>query len=417
MDTALLDRAITDHAAGLLLRYFSAAGPAHLDRPALVIARDRELLRLHWSLSSSVADLVTYVIEHRHEIQSVLSSAIRIEDGIVRGRLDAVATLRRRRMSGLSTAVVSHEPLRTYDSGPNQVLGWVLSKAWSLAARFSRITLDSPAYRASIDRSIARLEQVRRIQAISQIAGQSELSRRPSSHAVLEAGRSRRTLYRMATDAYRTLQKIEAGNPDSITAMLRQTLLVPLEPWRRYELAVAYGVADLLAQMQGLPLVLNFVAGDVRRPVARAGRFSVFWQWRTAHYRSPPQEPSEQVAQGILDVYGFSAASDRPDLIVVDHDEDAVAAIIEVKYLTGEDASDRIRSAVSQIVQYVRGYGPIAAASPLLGRSLVAVSQGLDGLVQPEPLPDGIPSVLDFAGVKGPALRAWARRLLEPAAS
>lgn len=412
MDVAAIDQAITDHAASLLLRYFNAPEAARAARPAVSIERDRELLRLHWALSPAVTDLVAYILSHRHEIQSVLGTARRVEDGIVRGRLDAVGTLRARRMSGLATAVVSHEPLRSYDSGPNQVLGWVISQAWSLASRFVSLVVESSAYRARLDEMTQRLEQVRRIDAVRQIASQATLGQRPKANALLEAERSRRTMYHKAATAFRALLLIESGDPEAIVTMLRHTLLAPLEPWRRYELAVAYSLAETLADRQGTAMILNFIVGDIRVPIAQAGRCAVYWQWRTKHYAPPPLEPSEQVSQAIWATYGLGAAPDRPDLVVVDSVAATVLAIVEVKYLTGESAADRVRSAVTQLVRYARGYGPLAGIEPLLGRCLIAVSQGLGGIAPVDPRPAGTPSLVDFAGIQSRALDRWADELL-----
>jgi hypothetical protein len=407
MDIAALDRAIADRAAGVLLRYFSAIASLDIGRPFIEIERDRELLRLHWALSKPVADLVTYVLEHRHEIQSVLQSSLRVEDGIVRGRLDAVRTINLRRVSGMPTAVVSHEGLRSYASGPNQVLGWVIQQAWALSSRFATITLDSEGYRNSVERSLQRLEQVRRIEAVNAIASETALNRRPSSAAMTEAGRSRRALYRLATDAYRSLLAVEAGDPNAITAMLRQTLLGPLEPWRRFELAIALCAAEEIARVEDSRLSLNLLVGDVRRPLAQAGRLAIYWQWRTDLYEAPEPEPSELVARDILAAHGLQEASDRPDLVIVDMRERIVLSIIEVKYLTGEDASDRIRSAVHQLVRYARGYRPAGSLGPLLERSLIAVSQGLSD-PPAAALPDGVPTVVDFEGLTQSTLGAWA---------
>lgn len=411
MDTGAFDRAITDHATALLLRYFSSVSLVTSERPTVAIERDRELLRLHWSLSSPVSALVSYALEHRHEIQTVLGSAVRFEDGVVRGRLDAMATVRMRQMSGLATAIVSHEPIRSYASGPNQVLGWVLMQAWSLASRFSTVTLDSPAYRSSIDNALQRLEQCRRIHAIAQITGQTALNQRPTAGSILEASRSRRTLYRIATDAYKALLAVEAGDPRTITAMLRETLLGPLEAWRRFELAVGFSVAEALASAENQPLSLNLLLGEARRRLAQAGRFDVYWQWPTTHYTPPKPEPSELVTRSILDSYGMSSASDRPDLVITDRIRNEVAAIVEVKYLTSEDGSDRVRSAIVQLVRYARGYTPLEKSAPLLGRSVVALSQGIDEVNIPMPYPDGTPLLTDFTGIKHGFFLPWARRL------
>lgn len=405
------DLEITDHIAGFLLRYFRAAVSAGANRPYVDASRDRDLLRLHWAVSPVVRDLATYVLQHRHEIQSMLTTARRVEDSTVRGRIDARATLLHRRMTGLTTAMVSHEPLRSYDSGPNQVLIWVLMQARSLALRFAAMLPDSASYRDGVDAAIQGLEQVRRIHAISLMAADPSAANRPGSAAILEARRSRREIYRRAQQAYEMLVRIESGNPDTIASMLRDTLLAPLESWRRYELAIAFSVAEAIAAADQKPLTLNLVMGETSVPIVRAGRYSVFWQSRTHFYRPADLEPSELVVRRILDVYGMSAASDRPDLVVVDDERNAVAAVIEVKYLTAEDASDRVRSAVTQLVRYARLYHPIDETGPLLGRSLVAVSQGLDGLAIPEPVPDATPMIYDFAAIQRGQLAAWVERL------
>jgi len=176
MDERALEDAITDHAASLLLRYCSATEAARVSSPSIALERDRELLRLHWALSPAVSTLVSYILAHRHEIQSILSTARRVEDGIVRGRLDAVATLKQRRVSGMPTAVVSQEPLRSYDSGPNQVLGWVITQAWSLASRFVTLVQESSAYRVRIDAATEPRRVFRRLICLS-YAAMSDLSR------------------------------------------------------------------------------------------------------------------------------------------------------------------------------------------------------------------------------------------------
>lgn len=411
MDERLLEDAITDHAASLLLRYFSATEKARVSSPIIALEQDRELLRLHWALSPAVSTLVSYILTHRHEIQSILSTARRVEDGIVRGRLDAVATLKQRRVSGMPTAVVSWEPLRSYDSGPNQLLGWVIIQASSLATRFVSIVQESSAYRVRIDAATQMLEQVRRIDGIRQIAGHVTQARRPRPTALLEAERSRRRLYHKAADAYRALLKIEAGDPDAIVTMLKTTLLAPLEPWRRYELAVGYSLADSLARELDEETRLHFVVGDIRRPIAQAGRFNVYWQWRTDKYRSPDPEPAEKITLGLWKSYGLSAASDRPDLVVRNRDTGEVVSLIEVKYLTGESAADRVRSAAMQLVRYARGYAELDKIGPLLGRSLIVVSQGLESLNPTEPLPVNTPQLVDFKGIKDAKLRGWSKFL------
>lgn len=413
MDSEALELAVTDYALGVLLRYFRSISAVNLNRPLLAIERDREMLRLHWAISPVVNVLVSYVLVHHHEIQTVLGSQVRVEDGIVRGRIDAIATMRARRVSGLPTTIVSHEPKRSYTSGPNHVLGWVLAQAWSLASRFSKLTLDSPSYLSVIDASLQRLEQSRRLQAIAQITGQPSVARRPTVNAVTEAARSRLMIYQLATAAYKSLLEIEAGDINAISAMLRQTLLGPLEPWRRFELAIGLSVAEALSSSERVPMTLNLMIGDSRRQIASVGRFDIVWQSLTKHYSAPLPEPSERVVQSILEAYGLGSSGDRPDLVIANRTLGQVSAIVEVKYLTGEDASDRIRGAVSQLVRYSRGYQPLESSALLLGSSLVAVSQGVDGLSIPDDLPTGTPRVLSFEQIKRGSLASWSKHLSE----
>ncbi len=406
-----LDTAVIDHIARFLLRYFGSAERAEASRPKVDTVQDRDLLRLHWAISPVVRDLAAYAVQHRHEIQSVLATAVRVEDALARGRVDARATIMHRRMTGLPTAVVGHEPLRSYNSGPNQLLVWVLIQAWSLAARFATMLPAGAAYAESVDQAVQVLDQARRLQAIAQMAGQGLSTRRPTSAAILTARRSRRELYRKAYIALDLLLRVESGEPEAITTMLRNTLLAPLEPWRRYEMAVAFSLAEALASKTGAVLALRLLVGDTRRPIVLVGPYEIFWQSRTHLAGKPHPEPSERETARILEAYGMSASFERPDLVVVNAVANAVASIVEVKYLTSEDARDRVRGAVAQIVRYSRLYHPLDQAGPLLGRSLVAVSQGTEGIRVPSPVPDDVPLIVDFEAIRQGQLAEWADRL------
>jgi hypothetical protein len=315
-------------------------------------------------------------------------------------------------MTGQVTAMVSQEPLRSYESGPNQVLIWVLMQAATLASRFAVMLPESASYRKTVEAAVQGTQQVRSIQAIASMSDQYSDARRPASRFVVEAGRSRRQIYRKACAAYDVLVRIESGDPDAITTLLRSTLLGPLEVWRQYELAVAFSIGEAFAAVCEGHMVLNLLVGDTRLPIARVGRYGIFWQSRTALYRAPTLEPSEVVTNGILASYGLVASSDRPDLVIVDELGQFVVAIVEVKYLTAEDASDRVRGAVAQVVRYSRLYYPIEDAGPLLGRSLVAVNQGMQAIAVPSPLPRAVPAIVDFAAIKLGTLAEWARRAL-----
>lgn len=411
--TETLDNAINDYVTQFLLRYFRSAIAVGIKRPDLDVDQDLDLLRLHWAISEPVKNLVAHLRENRHQIQAVLESKSRVDDARVRGRFDARATEIRRMESGHPTLIVSHEPLRTYNSGPNHVLTWVLEHAWRLVLRFQEMLPEGASYLNAIEACAPGLEMIRRFDAIHQAAKQLNLTRRPGPQAIKEASRSRRPIYVLASDAYRSLQAIEAGEEAAILKLLNDTLLGPLFAWQRFELAVGLGMARALSAAQTRPIVLGFFAGG-GEPIARIGPYEIHWQSRTDAYQSPVQEPSEAVVSHLLKMYGLFEGSDRPDLIVLERGVSAEAiAVTEVKYFTSDDsdATDSLRAAVNQLVRYSRGYRNIEDIDAILDHSIVALAHAESARV-PETKPYGLPLLVDFGGITRLDLEQWAQRLI-----
>ena len=406
------ETAINDYLTQFLLRYFRRAEEVDVARPDLDGERDFDLLRLHWAVSETMRDLVSHLSRHRHEIQAVLQSRRHEDDARVRGSFDPRTTLFRRLVTGHPTVTVSHAPVRTFVSGPNHVLTWVLETAWRLALRFEGLLPKEASYRAAIERTTPRLETIRRFDAVHQAAKTIDLTRRPGPQALKEASRSRRQIYVLAGRAYRALQLIEAGDPDAIVAVLNDTLLGPLHLWQRFELAVGLGVARALSDALSRPVTLGFLGGGAE-PISRVGGYEIHWQGRTQAYEQPEPEPSEALTAELLGRYGLSLGADRPDLVVLDGDGTAVA-IVEAKYFSSEenDGADALRGAVGQLVRYARGYRPMARVNEILDHSIVAVSRHEAGKV-PEPKPYGLPLIVEFEGLVQRRLESWARRLVE----
>ncbi len=404
------ETAINDYLTRFLLRYFRNAVTVGVRHPDLDAERDLDLLRLHWAISESVRKLVNHLSEHRHEIQAVLESRRMEDDARVRGRFDARATMIRRLVTGHPTLTVSYEPVRTFETGPNHVLTWVLETAWRLALHFDDMLPEGASYRTSIERTTPGLEKIRRFDAIHEAAKKINLTCRPGPQAVREASRSRRQIYVLASRAYRALQSIEAGEVDAINKLLKDTLLGPLHMWQRYELAVGLAVARALSVALVRPVALGFFS-DGGEPIARVGGYEVHWQSRTQAYEQPLAEPSEAITAKLLDQYGLSLGADRPDLVVLDGDGEAVS-IVEVKYSSNEenDGADALRSAISQLVRYARGYR-MAQIEDLLDYSTVAVIRHEAGCV-PDPKPYGLPLIVDLEGIMQRRLEPWAHRLV-----
>lgn len=405
-----IDAAIVDFSAGVLLRYFRGGALIAGEAPRLDHRRDIDLLKGHWAVSGPVRALVSYVLAHPHETQSLLTFKMRIDDAVARGRIDAIRTWSYRLQSGMPSAIVAAEPVRSFNTGPNLVLAWVLREAAAYTARLSSWQGPSSPYLDAIEEAQSEVRAVQRIEALRDPLRAASLGQRPGVGAIRTAARSRQQIYRLAVSAYQLLQGLEQGDPEAIKTVARTALIAPLESWRRFELAVGLATGEALAAASGSPLHLHLLGGDSSGPIISAGRFSVHWQQRTPYYTAPELEPSELITHDVLRAYGLSIGADRPDLVVVDQETGEVAAVIEVKYLAGDTANARFREAVDQVVRYARGYAEIGQTGPLIRRSLVALSQGAPALIDADA---EAPASVDFEGIRRTELSAWAQRLAE----
>jgi hypothetical protein len=407
-----IDREISDYAAAIFLRHFRPGGPVGADTPSLDLARDLDLLRAHWAISSSVRSFLQYLLANRHEAQALLQFQNRTDDAVARGRIDARASVIARRVSGHPSLIVSEEPVRSFNTGPNQVVAWVVQMAATYAERLFAIQTKNSAYSGLIEVAMGEITAVKRLDALREPLKHVTTGRRPGPNALRDASRSRRLIYRHAIAAYTTLLGIEAGDEAALLQVLRSTLLGPLEEWRRFELAVAAGLGEALSNELSLPLRLSILNARPGQPVLRCGRFAVYWQSGGGLYVPPTKEPSEQRMEVVLAAYGLSASADRPDLVLVDEEAGRAAAIIEIKYLAGDTAVSRFREAAGQIVRYGRGYSSDAELAELIRRSLIALSHE-----SPTIIDDAAPAprAVDFEGIKAGALQRWVRERLLPA--
>jgi hypothetical protein len=403
-----IDGAIVDYSAALLLRYFRRGDALGGETPRIEHRRDLELLRGHWAVSGPVRSLVSYVLSHPHEAQSLLALRTRVDDAVARGRIDARRTWLYRLQTGLSTAIVAQEPVRSFNTGPNLLLAWVLREAAAYTARLSSWQGPGSPYLEVIEQAQGEMRAVQRLEALREPLRAISIGQRPGAGAVRSAARSRSQIYRLAVAAFELLQGIERGDAVAIEQVARSALLGPLEDWRRFELAVGLAVAEALANATGETLTLNLLGGDTSSPIATAGRFAVHWQQRMSFYVTPALEFSEVLTRDILSAYNLSIGADRPDLVVVDREAQNVVSIVEVKYVAGDTAPARFRDAIDQVVRYARGYAPIGAIGPILARSLVAISRDAPALTD---LSAEVPASIDFDGIRRNELAAWAARL------
>ena len=406
-----LDQDITDYASGVFLRYFRKGILAGAKEPNVNLTHDINFLRAHWAISKPVRDFLSYLLSHPHEVQSLLQIDRRMDDTMARGRIDARNTILARRISGHPSLIVSEEQIRSFNTGPNHIVGWVVHMVASHASRFSRFQSAESTYGDLVEAVMSQIAAVKRLEVLrvplKHMATKNR--RRPQPWALTEAARSRRAVYGHAIAAYNTLRGIEVGDEEALLRVLQSTLIAPLEQWRRFELAVAVGIGEALADETDEEMQISILGSLSGQPIIRCGHFDIYWQSTTSLFSPPSLEPSEKRLEKVLAPYGINLGVDRPDLVMVDREANMVVSIVEVKYLTGDTMAARFREAAAQVVRYARGYSCPASIDNLIHRSLIALSAGA-----PDILYKTAPSLraVDFLAMQKGALREWVRERL-----
>lgn len=405
------DQDITDYAASVFLRYFRPGALAGTSAPSVRHSRDLQVLLSHWAISESVRDFLQYLISHRHEVQGLLEYSRRSDDCIARGRIDARGTLLAQTISGHPSLVIYEEPIRSFNTGPNQVVSWVIQNATVQIGRLHEWQVPDSAYRPVVDAMMANLTAIKRIDYLREPLRLAIESRRPSLEALRNAARSRRLIYRYAVAAYNMMKDIETGERKAIELVLRSTLMAPMQSWRRFELAVGLGIGQALEEETGNSLDLSPIDCSVGMPIVRCGPISIYWQG--SPFYIPPQclEPSEKRLKFALSAYDMTIGDDRPDLVIVDERTGSALAIVEVKYVAGDIVTSRFREGLSQIVRYARGYADNGGISSLIQRSLIVTSLGTRPIVKANKT---APRWVDFQGILGGSLNCWIRERLLP---
>lgn len=408
MNPAVSD--IDDAIVGLLIRMRRFASHVSLSNPRVQKHSDLPFLRVFWACSSEVRALAEYLIRHPHEASSVLQVERRIDVGTVRGRLDARETTIRQIGSGNPGLFVSLEAVRSYATGPNHLVVWVLEEARRLCREMLRTAAAESAYATHFEVVTRALEDASRLEGIRIASVQLDTTRRPATSAVSQAKRVRTRLYHLAADAYMSLLAIEQGDEGRIRDVLQEALLGPLEMWKRFELYVAVAMGDALGRTIGIPCDLSpsFSQDGL---LIKVGDYRIYWQAQTEYFSTPRMEPSEAKVTQILKALGMNAGGDRPDVVVVNARARKAVAIAEVKYFTseGNDGRSAIRAAIDQLVRYVRGYRDESGWDDLLDHSLAVPVLCDVSLFESQSF--GVPWIVDFNLIQSQALDHWSRAL------
>ena len=407
------DREISDYAVSVFLRYFRRGMLTGAEYPHVEIARDRALLLGQWAISEPVRTFLGYVTTRRHEAQSLLQFERRMDDAVARGRIDAQGTLLSRKTTGHPSLVMYHSPVRSYDTGPNQVVAWVARAAGNYATWLFALQAADSAYLRVVEGTMAKVAAMKRLDSLREILKLTSGHRRPAPEALRDAARSRRMIYRLAVAAYDLFARIESGDEDALANILHGTLMGPLEPWRRFEMAVALAIGEALATETGEETSLALIGKSTGTPIITCGRYDIFWQSGGGHFTQPPPEPSETRLMKMLKAYGLQLAADRPDLVIVDRRRNRAIGIVEVKYLAGDTSGARFREAAGQIVRYAHSYAPETGIDDLIRASLIAMNREAPMLLDESAV---APQALDFEGLRDGRLNRWVRERLLAAA-
>lgn len=405
MHMTQVEQQITDAIAKVLLRYFRSGDLVVLTDGVRTDSRDTAYLLLHWAISKEIVDLARYLWDRRHETQMILERVKSELSGVARGRVDAVATLLARLRTGDLSRTISWTASRRADVGVNRLLVWVLKRALDILEGFESVTGPGGAYHERVQLARSLISDASNVSVLSDMFRSLRLTNPPTPQDVAQATRHRRPIYRLAAAAYRKLRQVEDGNQDEITSLLSDSLLGPLEHWRRFELLVALSIGEAIARRLGVPLSLNIIgAGRMDAPLASCDRYAIYWQSQTSYYSAPTPEPSERTARDIFSAFGLHQGGDRPDVVIADTNKGQVIALAEAKFMATDRSSVEaaFREAVVQVVRYSRGY-----EGDVLAHSVLAVSDLPPGIGTGSPNTT-CPFAVDLDGVLSGGLDRWA---------
>lgn len=405
-----IEAEISDFAASVLLRYFRRSTRVNSVAPRLDLLRDLEILRAYWAVSETAMSLVAYARNHPHELQSLLAYRPRLENGVAKGPIDARRTVLHTLLTGDSAAMATFQAERSFESEANRLLAHVLHRIESYARRFARWETAQPSSFDRVQSLLDNLRFLKRLKPFAEVLRGKRIDELPSNRDLWAAQRARKRIYREAAAAYVSLRCIEAGMQDCLLQLIRESLVAPMEVWRRYELAVGLAACEAIALVVGRPLALKTIGTPSGQPLGVVGSLEIYWQSQTAFYNRAPLDPWEALAEEGLKTFGLPAGTDRPDFVVVDRRRGEAVALIEVKYGGPDSATSAFREAMRQLAQYSRHY----ASSPsrqrgLFGRSLIALSNSAPSRLAGT---GTAPSATDFDAIRSAGLTTWASAVI-----
>ena len=212
-----------------------------------------QLKQLHFVLSDAVVEFIRKLPERLRRVKSVNQRTSRLERGAVRGKIDWQGTLQTRAKTGFNdrTLFVVDRPEVEYDIPENRVLKKLLAVIAEPLARDIEGTAQE--WRAAWDDAdIVRLQRTLANNVyLDALPDSAELTL--SGRDIETARRSRHRLYADAARLYRLYDDLLNDRLDrpAVQELLRETLVVPAEPHRLFELCCVFGTIHRLQHEYG----------------------------------------------------------------------------------------------------------------------------------------------------------------------
>ncbi len=161
---------------------------------------------------------------------------------------------------------------------------------------------------------------------------------------------------------------------------------------------------------------MEHLAPSLHSAAIRVGKLAIYWGVQPAKYHSPaPPDEYERISQAVAETYGTGFGGRRPDIVLVDEDEEKVLAVVECKHHSGgTDPTSQFNDAIRQVVRYVGDYGE--DPEQLLAGSAIAMNSLPDPVsaFPEEFIPPGHPIPIGAGDLIGGSRRLdlWINRVL-----
>ncbi|MFC5367220.1 McrC family protein [Salinirubrum litoreum] len=226
---------------------------AAIDFSGLDIEGLDQLKQLHFVLSDDVVEFIHKLPERLRRVKSVSKQTSQLERGAVRGKIDWQETIQTRAKTGFDdrTVFVVDRPEVEYDIPENRVLKKLLAVIAEPLARDIEGT--TQGWRAAWDDTdIVRLQRTLANNVyLDALPDPAEISL--SGRDLETARRSRHRLYADSARLYRLYDDLLNDRLDrpAVQKLLQETLVVPTEPHRLFELCCVFGTIRRLQRAYG----------------------------------------------------------------------------------------------------------------------------------------------------------------------